>query len=136
MPAIAHPPCRAWGKYAYKAKPEPGEKELAPVAVQQIRENSGVLEHPVGSSLWSELALPLPGDPPDEYGGYTVQLNQSDFGHRAQKATRLYVVRMELPPRPLLRLASVPVENMGRPERESTPLLFATWLASAAFAAR
>jgi hypothetical protein len=135
-PAIAHPPCRAWGKYKSWAKPDPGERELAPFAVQQVRRNRGVVEHPVGSALWSELALPLPGDPPDDWGGYSVCINQADFGHRGLKPTLLYCVGVTLPPVPCARSAVVPVEKMGRPERERTPILLAVWLAAAAFAAR
>lgn len=131
-PCIAHPPCRAWGKYKTWAKPRPGEKELALLAVQQVRQNSGILEHPLGSGLFSEANLPKPKDLPDEYGGYTVLVSQGAFGHRADKPTLLYCCGVRLPPipaRPEKQYHSV--ELMGRAERERTPVLFATWLVSA-----
>lgn len=136
-PCIAHPPCRAWGKYASWAKPAPGEKDLAFLAIDQVRLNGGILEHPVGSALWVQAGLPSPGEPPDMFGGYTVRVLQRDFGHRAEKATLLYCCGVDLPPLPPQRHGPiVPVEHMGRAERERTPLLFATWLVSAVYSAR
>lgn len=45
-PVVAHPPCRAWGSFAWRARPREGERECAPWAVEQIRRHGGVLEHP------------------------------------------------------------------------------------------
>lgn len=90
-PVVAHPPCRAWGMLAHMAKPRPDERELAPWAIQQIRKFGGVLEHPKGSRLWKEISLPLPGEFPDEFGGFSLDVDQYDWGHLAHKATRLYV---------------------------------------------
>ena len=45
-PVVAHPPCRAWSRMKAFAKPKPWEKDLARWAVQVVRENGGVLEHP------------------------------------------------------------------------------------------
>jgi hypothetical protein len=67
-PVVAHPPCRAWGKLYYFAKPRPGEKDLALFAVKQIRRYGGVLEHPKDSKLWPAAGLPHPGHI-DEFGG-------------------------------------------------------------------
>ena len=50
-PVVAHPPCRAWGKLFYFAKPRAGEKELGPFAANQVRRFGGVLEHPKDSKL-------------------------------------------------------------------------------------
>lgn len=90
-PVIAHPPCRAWGTLRHFAKPRPDEKELAPWAVEQVRRFGGVLEHPAGSSLWPHMNLPK-SNRMDEHGGFTMPIWQSWFGHRADKATRLYIV--------------------------------------------
>jgi hypothetical protein len=60
----------------------------------------GVLEHPKRSKLWPILGLPAPGQR-DEFGGWTLAVNQSWWGHRAEKATLLYIVGCEpsnLPP--------------------------------------
>lgn len=96
-PIVAHPPCAHWGRLRHMAKQQ--TKHLAPIAVQQVRRFGGVLEHPAHSLLWNHCGLPLPGESTDEYGGYTVALNQVDWGHTCRKATWLYLVRV---PRELL----------------------------------
>ena len=50
---VAHPPCRAWGQLAHFSKPREGEKELAILSVNWIRQWGGVLEHPRTSKLFS-----------------------------------------------------------------------------------
>ena len=90
-PVIAHPPCRAWGGLSHMAKPRPDEKDLARFAVRKIREFGGVLEHPKKSKLWADQSLPAPGCF-DEFGGWTLPIFQQWFGHRAEKATLLYIV--------------------------------------------
>ena len=61
MPVIAHPPCRAWGMLSHMANPREGEKQLAYLALAQVRLNGGILEHPAGSRLWKEAPLPTGG---------------------------------------------------------------------------
>lgn len=145
-PVIAHPPCRAWGGLRHMAKPIPGERELTLFALEQVRKWGGVLEHPRRSQLWPELRLPL-GEQVDEFGGYTLQVNQCWWGHKAEKASLLYVCRVrpaEIPP-VTVDLAA-PLHTVGccgrggsgvrqkwRPEishadRERTPVRFARWL--------
>jgi hypothetical protein len=142
LPIIAHPPCRAWGVFAMFANPRPDERALAPWAIEQIRLNGGVLEHPSGSKLWTELNLPSPGSR-DEFGGWTLPIHQHWWGHRAEKKTFLYIVGCEpkdIPEIPL-RLDK-PTHVIGdvrdmqgnyRPEvskqeREHTPPALAEWL--------
>jgi len=60
-PVVAHPPCRAWGMLSHMANPREGEKQLAYLALAQVRLNGGILEHPAGSRLWKEAPLPLAG---------------------------------------------------------------------------
>lgn len=130
-PVVAHPPCRGWGRYAYRAKVGPGELDLAFHALGTVRRYGGVLEHPYASRLWREALLPRPGDPPDQFGGYTILVNQCDWGHRAQKPTWLYIVGVPaqlLPDRPPPGVAVVDVQHMWKGEREATPLRFAIWL--------
>lgn len=103
-PVIAHPPCRAWGRLRALAKPRPDEKELAHFAVRQVREFGGVLEHPAHSALWPAAALPAPGQR-DDFGGWTLPIQQLWWGHRAQKDTWLYIVGCEpaeLPQMPMV----------------------------------
>lgn len=139
-PVVAHPPCRAWGRLRQFAKPRDDEKALAPWAVDQVRKWGGVLEHPEGSSLWPHLGLPKPGMK-DEFGGWTLGIYQHWWGHRAEKATLLYIVGCEpkdIPEIPL-RMEEVthcirPTKSYPRkpsvtkPEREHTPAQLAVWL--------
>lgn len=142
-PVVVHPPCRAWSRLRMFAKPREDEKELAYFAVDLVRQNGGVLEHPSGSFLWSECELPLDGSV-DSFGGYTISVDQFWFGHRAQKKTLLYICKVDkkdIPPLPLRFEPITHVVSGGarkgslsfRPsitkvEREETPLLFAKWL--------
>lgn len=150
-PVVAHPPCRAWGTLRHLAKPRPGEKELAVWAIAQVRKFGGVLEHPKRSTLWPHCGLPAVGER-DEFGGWTLPIFQSSFGHRAEKATLLYIVGCtpaEIPLMPLvLGEASHVITANGRrrdgtrirkgdagwrpklhtAEREHTPAELAVWL--------
>jgi len=101
-PVVAHPPCAQWGRLRGLAKRNDAEKALGPWAVDQVRANGGVLEHPAGSSLWPHCNMPAPG-PSDSYGGFTLDIDQVRWGHKAQKHTWLYVCGCELaavPPMP------------------------------------
>ncbi|WP_343123396.1 hypothetical protein [Haloferula sp. BvORR071] len=129
---VCHPPCRAWGKLRHNAKPRPDEIEQARFAVAEVRRCGGVLEHPAYSQLWADQALPLPGLG-DDFGGFILPVHQSWFGHRGHKATWLYVVGTDPCQLPSMsfRLVSddvVPVEKVGRAEREATPPAFSPWL--------
>jgi hypothetical protein len=90
-PVVAHPPCRTWGTLSHLFQHPEGERDLAPWAVGQVRRCGGVLEHPAKSRLWPDLELPGIGQR-DQFGGWTLAIHQHDFGHRAQKKTRLYIV--------------------------------------------
>lgn len=140
---VAHPPCRAWGRLRQFANPKPGEKELALMAVEWVRKYGGVLEHPKGSTLWNAANLPEPGGR-DEFGGFTLPIDQHWFGHKAKKETFLYVVGIDpkqIPEFPLSFSDPQYVVNTrirkGQPgwkpeiskaEREHTPLELAKWL--------
>jgi hypothetical protein len=70
-PVICHPPCGPWGKYRAVSRQD---AHAGLVALGFVDTWGGVLEQPASSSLFR--------------GGLVI--NQSDFGHPAQKATRLY----------------------------------------------
>ena len=143
-PVVAHPPCRAWGRLRHFAKPRADEKELALFAVDAVRRCGGVLEHPEASSLWDAAGLPRPGAGRDAFGGWTLPVVQQWWGHRARKATWLYIVGVssrDVPRMPLvLGEASHTVglysgrdrarcrPEISKAEREATPSAFATWL--------
>lgn len=142
-PIIAHPPCRSWGQLAHMAKPAEGERELAIWAIEQIRQWGGVLEHPRASKLWKELRLPL-GRERDEFGGFTMCVDQSWWGHKARKRTLLYICGCKPADVPATALSFTPPTHVitqglrkGQPgwrprvtdrEREATPIEFAKWL--------
>jgi len=109
VPAVYHPPCRAWGKYKAVAKPRPGEKALALWSMEQCR----------------------------KFGGVLITVKQGDFGHRAEKATGLYIVGAPVPDLPeQVGNYSHYVESMGKTERERTPEKFAKFLVEIARAVR
>lgn len=146
VPVVAHPPCRAWSALSHMAKPRHDEKDLARFAVRIVRQNGGVLEHPISSKLWPDQGLPEMGSR-DEFGGFTIVVPQFWFGHRATKNTRLYVCgcdRTDVPEIPLV-LGEAPCvvttskrkcmtppsqwkERLGPKEKEGTPTAFAKWL--------
>jgi len=135
-PVIAHPPCRAWGRLRQFARVSEGEKQLAIRAVEHVRHFGGCLEHPAYSTLWNVCNLPRPGEFYDEWGGWTLYLEQFHFGHKALKPTWLYICGV--------RPSDIPVipRRQGRPaycirgslpsvtkaEREHTPFELALWL--------
>ena len=135
---IAHPPCRAWGKLKAFANPRIDEKDLAVFAIDTIRKNGGILEHPAGSSLFTHMNIPLIGC--DKFGGYVIKIRQSDFGHRAEKKTLLYVCgisKRELPQMPISferidycigKTKNSPLKYVNYSEREATPVQLAKWL--------
>ena len=100
-PVVAHPPCATWGRWRWRATGGDEEHSCGPRAVAQVRAHGGVLEHPAASNLWTECGLPVPGALPDAWGGWTLEVDQCDWGHPARKRTWLYLVRVGvLPPTP------------------------------------
>lgn len=144
-PVVAHPPCRAWGRMRQFAQPRHDEKDLARFAIQQLRIWGGVLEHPAESTLWADQMLPRPGRAPDQFGGWTMAIDQFHFGHRAEKATWLYIVGVhpddlpEIPHREgrpthcIRPTKSYPrLPSVTKAEREHTPPALAEWLVEVA----
>lgn len=156
-PVVAHPTCGPWGclRHLYRGS----EHDCAPRAIEQVRAHDGVLEHPAHSRLWAHARLPRPDELPDEYGGWTLEVNQVDWGHVALKPTWLYLVgvprvRMKMPPpgRPTHWVGGS--RGRGRtdrhlrghipegflacsaPKRRRTPPAFAAWLVTLARSAR
>jgi hypothetical protein len=147
LPVVAHPPCRAWASLRFHAKPRPGEKDLAFFAIDSVRKNGGVLEHPEKTALFNVAGLPQVGEY-DEHGGFTIIVDQNWFGHRARKRTRLYIVGCkisDLPPMPIKlgeathtvglwsgRNKATCRPSINKREFESTPAEFAEWLVDVA----
>jgi len=93
-PVVCHPPCRSWGQLSHMAKPREGEAELSLWSIEMIRKNGGILEHPKASRLFKNH-LPDVDHLPDEYGGFTILIDQYNFGHVAHKPTKLYLCGIE-----------------------------------------
>lgn len=143
-PVVAHPPCGAWGRYAHIYKRSDGD--CGPRAVEQVRAYRGVLEHPADSKLWPTCVLPAPGDAPDEWGGWSIRVEQGWWGHRAPKPTWLYLVGVpadavragapdwwHTPPAVANRDGRrIYCEALSQRQRELTPPAFAAWLVSLA----
>lgn len=138
---VAHPPCRAWGRLRQFANPRADERNLGRLAVALVRECGGVLEHPAESTLWKAQMLPRPGEGRDQWGGWTLPINQHWWGHRAEKATWLYIVGCDpadIPDMPIklgrathcIRpTKSYPrLPSVTKAEREHTPPDLAVWL--------
>lgn len=143
-PVVAHPPCGPWSIMRHLSKET--TKDCAPHALEAVRRWGGVLEHPRGSTFFRAFGLPMPGELPDAFGGYTLEVSQCDWGHPARKRTWLYVVgvaRGALPPMPPPREPThwasgsrsaprgpVPpgIKVCSAQQRRRTPPAFAAWL--------
>ena len=79
-PIIAHPPCGPWGQWRWKSLES---KEHGRIALDLVHRYGGVVEQPLGSSLFTEHGRP---------GHILERVNQGDYGHLARKATLLYFV--------------------------------------------
>jgi hypothetical protein len=129
-PVVAHPPCGPWS--SMKGLYRGGGRDLALVALEQVRRWGGVLEHPITSGLW-KLVSP------------TVVVEQCDWGHVARKRTGLYFVGVDaLPPKPSPRRPThwcsgvhthgargeTPpgIKVCSAQQRRRTPVAFAQWL--------
>jgi hypothetical protein len=132
-PGIFHPPCRLWSRWMrHFSKAPEEEKNLALWSVEKVRENGGVIEHPACSLLWDEARLPLPGS--SDKWGLSIAVYQQWFGHKAQKATWLYIcTTTKLPEIPFcLGDAPVDMQRLSKRQRQGTPVEFAKWLISVA----
>lgn len=147
-PVVAHPPCRLWGSFRFFTTAPLCEKLTGLNAVLTVRQFGGVLEHPRNSLLWQFMGLPLPGRGGgiDSYGGFTIDVDQHWWGHRAKKNTWLYIVgcnQNNLPPIPLSLNAithklsknnyrHLPLKELSAKGRSATPPAFAQWLVDTA----
>jgi hypothetical protein len=124
-----------------KARDPAAERALAVLAVANVRRSGGVLEHPAESTLWAHCGLPRPGAGVDAWGGWTLEIRQCDWGHRAEKLTWLYIVGVPAGCVPLLPARSEPtgvikprrdvprtLPIITKAQREHTPPALAVWL--------
>jgi hypothetical protein len=102
LPVIAHPPCQLWGSLAAVNYKRWGGEHNKPgndggcfqSALNSVNRCGGVLEHPANSRAWKAHGLTPP--PKSGWGksgnGWTCEVWQSAYGHKANKATWLYYV--------------------------------------------
>lgn len=102
FPVVAHPPCERWGRYWHggpsaRVRRVKGDDDgCFAAALSAVRRFGGILEHPAHSSAWSHFGLAKPPRAggwirADKDGGWTCCVDQGHYGHRAQKATWLYM---------------------------------------------
>lgn len=112
-PVVAHPPCQLWVNFAALNFKRYGGEHNRPgndggcfeAALGAVRAWGGVLEHPAFSNAWAAYGLMRPGgagwylaDMGGAAGpGWTCEVWQNAYGHRARKRTWLYAVSRERP---------------------------------------
>lgn len=152
-PVVAHPPCGPWGRLSRMSRRQ--DPACAYHAVADVRRWGGVLEHPEGSRLWADVGLPPPGE--RDAHGFTIVVDQCDWGHVARKRTWLYCVGVDpnlAAQRPAPRnpthwvcggrnrskktggIRPADVKVCSAQQRRRTPPLFAAWLVSLAESVR
>jgi len=94
LPVVAHPECGPWSRMRHLYR---GSDHVhAPTALNQVRRWGGILEHPQHSLLWHVAGLPRPGSGErDAWGGWSIEVQQCDWGHPARKRTWLYFVGVD-----------------------------------------
>lgn len=104
-PVIAHPPCNLWGKMAAVNFRRYGGEHNRPgndggmfaFAIATALRCGGVVEHPAHSKAWAAHGLDRPVKGRwipcgTSAQGWTCQVSQSAYGHRARKNTWLFFV--------------------------------------------
>jgi len=148
-PVVAHPPCDRWGRMAPVNQARYGHRVgddagCFASALASVRRWGGVLEHPASSLAWPAFGLVKPassgGWALNPCGGWTAQVEQRHYGHRARKATWLYAFGVALPSlrwgpgpapeawissdRPRAVLAALGIAQLGKREAKATPIEF------------
>jgi len=157
-PVVAHPPCNLWGKFAAVNYARYGGEHNRPgndggmfeFALSAVRRCGGVLEHPAGSKAWDHYNIPKSKKPGWMRVGefeWVCEVWQSAYGHKANKATRLFYCGKNLPMpalwnRPIgshqvgyrdQRGKKANKPTLSKKEAKSTPILFAKYLTSLAW---
>jgi hypothetical protein len=102
-PVVAHPPCARWGRYWWGGPSAKQRRELGDdggcfaAAIAAVRRWGGVLEHPAATHAWRAFGIVAPARSGGWQraalwdDGWTCCVEQGHYGHRARKATWLYV---------------------------------------------
>ncbi len=113
-PVVAHPPCNKWSPLAYINRQRLPNYELGDdggcfmSALNCVTEYGGVLEHPASSRAWPSFYIPKAWRGSWQScslsflrrprAAWVTLVDQSCYGHRAQKTTQLLYVGTEPPP--------------------------------------
>jgi hypothetical protein len=155
-PVVAHPPCSRWCQLAYINEKRYGHRVgddggCFAAALAAVRRWGGVLEHPARSYAWPAFSLPAPprrGWQGTLCGGWTCQVSQAAYGHRARKLTWLYYVGVAPPdlnwshPHPTAQVSfcknhgDSPLPRLSKREAAATPSAFRDLLIALASRAR
>lgn len=99
LPVVAHPPCQTFSIARHpQSRHTPDQVELGlelfSCALETVRENGGVLEHPAKSDAFGIFGLGSPRNlsRSSDGIGWLFEVNQCCFGHMCKKSTWLYVV--------------------------------------------
>jgi hypothetical protein len=127
-PVVAHPPCANWGRYAHRCGGVGNDSGCFASALATVRRVGGVIEHPANSRAWKAHGLWKPGWIVDEFGGWSMYVEQRWFGHEACKPTWLYIVGCtQAPPLPAeIPWSEIigprrPLERLSKAQRAATP---------------
>jgi hypothetical protein len=107
-PVVAHPPCQRWGQIGAASFARWGGDHNRPGndggcfadALAAVRRFGGVIEHPAQSRAFSAHGLRAPDGGGWQRcfdGGWVCEVWQSAYGHRANKATWLYLFGTDRP---------------------------------------
>lgn len=119
-PAICHPPCKRWGGYwsgapSVKVKKLKGDDDgCFAFSLWYVRTFGGIIEHPEASHAYSWFGLNRPPKKggwikADDFGGLCCCVEQGHYGHKARKATWLYINKVK------------PIKRLSEFERIATP---------------
>lgn len=108
-PAVCHPPCQRWGRFATGGPHPSAERKQVgddggcfAHALATVRRVGGVIEHPKDSRAWQAHGLQAPPAaggwvPAGDGVGWTCCVWQGHYGHFAGKGTWLYAAHVKLP---------------------------------------
>lgn len=118
LPAICHPPCNNYSKARNLSKQKDTGLELAKHCLHIVKKNSGIIEQPANSILFSLLNITP-----------TIEVWQSWFGFRAKKRTWLYCWNIKLLPTPIsFNAPTHNVERLTSSMRARQTPAFSEWL--------
>lgn len=118
-PVVAHPPCARWCCYAKSIEALYGHRVgddggCFASALSTVKRVGGVIEHPAKSLAWTAFDLPKPpkgGGWIFDGNGWSCEVHQRVYGHRAVKKTWLYYEGKQ-PPFDLNWSAGAPPEGV------------------------